>query len=163
MPSPLPYSYASREGLSLCAFLGDTCATLELTPQLRELHTTYYEPLAEVGAVSAVIILSQFKTTGASGGSCTLHATYNEPLRRWPRWEALELMSCTEAWCRTSVGVLSSEQLHATYHQVLARRGPRAVSRTGKDYGKAGESPNGPSLHALLRSLPALEHTSDSN
>lgn len=41
-------SYASREGISLCAFLGDTCATLELTPQLRELHTTYYEPLAEV-------------------------------------------------------------------------------------------------------------------
>jgi hypothetical protein len=32
------FSWAQGAGISCCAFLGDTCATLQLTPQLQELH-----------------------------------------------------------------------------------------------------------------------------
>lgn len=32
--------------MSACAFLGDDCATLELTNDIVSLHETYYEPLA---------------------------------------------------------------------------------------------------------------------
>ncbi|GLI70135.1 hypothetical protein VaNZ11_014943 [Volvox africanus] len=42
------YKYSAASGVALCVFLGDTCATPDLTAEIRELHTTYYEPLAEV-------------------------------------------------------------------------------------------------------------------
>ncbi len=42
------FEWAGRAGVSCVAFLGDECATLELTPELRELHARYYEPLAAV-------------------------------------------------------------------------------------------------------------------
>ncbi|GFR40335.1 hypothetical protein Agub_g877, partial [Astrephomene gubernaculifera] len=51
LPAPVveaAFSYSSAHSLSLCAFLGDRCATTCMTTRLRELHTTYYEPLAEV-------------------------------------------------------------------------------------------------------------------
>ena len=34
--------------MSAVAFLGDHCSTLHLTPQLRQLHDVFYEPLAAV-------------------------------------------------------------------------------------------------------------------
>ena len=42
------YAEASGGLVSCVAFLGDECSTLRLTPDLRELHETYYEPLARV-------------------------------------------------------------------------------------------------------------------
>ncbi|KAG2488445.1 hypothetical protein HYH03_012952 [Edaphochlamys debaryana] len=42
------FRYSADTGISLVAFLGDTCATTRLTPELEELHYTYYEPLAQV-------------------------------------------------------------------------------------------------------------------
>lgn len=42
------FEWSRGSGVSCVAFLGDQCAALELTPELRELHTRYYEPLARV-------------------------------------------------------------------------------------------------------------------
>jgi len=42
------FDWAGRTGVSCVAFLGDECATLAMTPELEELHTRYYEPLAAV-------------------------------------------------------------------------------------------------------------------
>eukprot|EP00775_Hariotina_reticulata_P003247 gene3247-3523_t len=41
------FTWAGEAGISCVAFLGDECATLRLTDQLRELHHRYYEPLAD--------------------------------------------------------------------------------------------------------------------
>ncbi|EFJ39827.1 hypothetical protein VOLCADRAFT_100503, partial [Volvox carteri f. nagariensis] len=48
--------FSTCRGVSLCAFLGDTCATPQLTNDIRELHTTYYEPLAEVVQSAASLL-----------------------------------------------------------------------------------------------------------
>ncbi|PNH06702.1 Phosphatase YidA [Tetrabaena socialis] len=50
------YRYSLASGVSLCAFLGDTCATPRLTPDIRQLHDTYYEPLAEVVATASALL-----------------------------------------------------------------------------------------------------------
>jgi hypothetical protein len=43
----------SRDAEIACvAFLGDTCVSTAMRPYVRELHTRYYEPLAEVRAVA---------------------------------------------------------------------------------------------------------------
>ena len=59
LPSPVvaaAFDWASAAGVSCVAFLGDECATLELTPDLVDLHTTYYEPLAAVApSVDALV------------------------------------------------------------------------------------------------------------
>ncbi|GIL87325.1 hypothetical protein Vretifemale_15410, partial [Volvox reticuliferus] len=49
------YKYSAASRVPLCAFLGDTCATPDLTAEIRELHTTYYEPLAEVVPSAAAL------------------------------------------------------------------------------------------------------------
>ena len=41
-------AWAADARVACAAFLGDACATLELTPELVELHERYYEPLARV-------------------------------------------------------------------------------------------------------------------
>jgi len=41
------FRWAGTRGVSCVAFLGDECATLQLTDDLVELHTRYYEPLAQ--------------------------------------------------------------------------------------------------------------------
>lgn len=41
------FRWAGAQGVSCVAFLGDECATLQLTDDLVELHTRYYEPLAQ--------------------------------------------------------------------------------------------------------------------
>jgi Cof subfamily protein (haloacid dehalogenase superfamily) len=41
------FKWASQQQVSCVAFLGDECATLKLTDELVELHTRYYEPLAQ--------------------------------------------------------------------------------------------------------------------
>lgn len=40
------FTWAEACGVSCVAFLGDECATLALTDDVRELHSRYYEPLA---------------------------------------------------------------------------------------------------------------------
>ena len=50
------FAYAEREEVALCAFLGDTCATLRRTPELVELHDVYFEPLAREAASVAEIL-----------------------------------------------------------------------------------------------------------
>lgn len=42
------FEFSATHGVPCCAFLGDDCATLDLAPELRELHSVYYEPLARV-------------------------------------------------------------------------------------------------------------------
>lgn len=42
------FAWARDASVSCAAFLGDHCATLAMTPELRELHDRYYEPLASV-------------------------------------------------------------------------------------------------------------------
>jgi hypothetical protein len=42
------FEWAAAARVSCVAFLGDECATLELTPDLVDLHARYYEPLARV-------------------------------------------------------------------------------------------------------------------
>ncbi|EIE27200.1 HAD-like protein [Coccomyxa subellipsoidea C-169] len=44
------FQYSVERGVPLCAFLGDTCATLRMTDELQDLHQTYYEPLARVAS-----------------------------------------------------------------------------------------------------------------
>ena len=45
------FSEANREAnITACAFLGDECSTLQMTADIQELNTRYYEPLAKVGA-----------------------------------------------------------------------------------------------------------------
>jgi len=42
------FAYAAAAEVPCVAFLGDTCVTLQMAPELLELHTRYYEPLASV-------------------------------------------------------------------------------------------------------------------
>ncbi|BDA50944.1 probable endoribonuclease YbeY at N-terminal half [Coccomyxa sp. Obi] len=44
------FQYSTDMRVPLCAFLGDTCVTLEMTDELQDLHHTYYEPLARVAS-----------------------------------------------------------------------------------------------------------------
>mmetsp|Transcript_20617 Transcript_20617/g.62091 ORF Transcript_20617/g.62091 Transcript_20617/m.62091 type:complete len:408 (+) Transcript_20617:193-1416(+) len=56
LPSPnLPpqvvraaFEYATKHDVPLSAFLGDTCSTLKMHPELEELHYRYFEPLSDV-------------------------------------------------------------------------------------------------------------------
>lgn len=41
-------AWARHHRVPCCAFLGDSCVTLEMQPELRQLHELYYEPLAGV-------------------------------------------------------------------------------------------------------------------
>lgn len=52
--------------MSAVAFLGDECSTLHLTPQLRQLHDVYYEPLAAVQP-SLEALLAGEQCRGADG------------------------------------------------------------------------------------------------
>lgn len=40
------FEYSAATRTPCVAFLGDDCSTLQLAPELVELHETYYEPLA---------------------------------------------------------------------------------------------------------------------
>ena len=42
------FRWSLSSGVSLCAFHGDECSTLTMTPELKDLHDIYYEPLARV-------------------------------------------------------------------------------------------------------------------
>jgi len=44
----LLFEHAMENDISICAFLGDECVTTKMTPELEQLHYTYYEPLAKV-------------------------------------------------------------------------------------------------------------------
>lgn len=45
----LCFEYSAASGTACVAFLGDVCVSTKMDPFLKELHTVYYEPLAEVG------------------------------------------------------------------------------------------------------------------
>ena len=42
------FRYSLEHRIPLSAFLGDTCSTLFMAPELQELHEVYYEPLSQV-------------------------------------------------------------------------------------------------------------------
>lgn len=42
------FEFAEQHNVPICGFLGDTCMTIRMHPELEELHHRYYEPLAEV-------------------------------------------------------------------------------------------------------------------
>jgi hydroxymethylpyrimidine pyrophosphatase-like HAD family hydrolase len=42
------WAYSAAAGVALCGFLGETCVTPGMTPEIRSLHDRYYEPLADV-------------------------------------------------------------------------------------------------------------------
>ena len=44
----LCFEHAYENDIPICAFLGDECVTIKMTPELEQLHSTYYEPLAKV-------------------------------------------------------------------------------------------------------------------
>jgi hypothetical protein len=44
----LCFEYSETSSVACLAFLGDTCVSTSMDPCLEELHTRYYEPLAEV-------------------------------------------------------------------------------------------------------------------
>lgn len=46
--SPDEISAAIENGVALCGFLGEECVTPAMTPEIQELHSRYYEPLAAV-------------------------------------------------------------------------------------------------------------------
>ncbi|KAG2429570.1 hypothetical protein HXX76_010805 [Chlamydomonas incerta] len=84
------FDYSAAAGTPLCAFLGDTCATtaaLGLTPELRSLHETYYEPLAQVYSGAEELL----EAAAASGGVRKL-LFMTDPAavsqRLIPHWEA---------------------------------------------------------------------------
>jgi hydroxymethylpyrimidine pyrophosphatase-like HAD family hydrolase len=51
------FQYSMDTGTPICGFLGDECVTIgSMTPEIEELHTRYYEPLAAVApSVEAVL------------------------------------------------------------------------------------------------------------
>lgn len=44
----LCFEFAAASGTACLAFLGDTCVATRMDPFIEELHTVYYEPLAQV-------------------------------------------------------------------------------------------------------------------
>ncbi|GAB4817962.1 hypothetical protein N2152v2_005008 [Parachlorella kessleri] len=42
------FVFAETHGIPICGFLGEECVTIELHPEIEELHHRYYEPLAQV-------------------------------------------------------------------------------------------------------------------
>jgi hypothetical protein len=51
------FRYSEAENVALCAFLGDECVTTFMSPYLQELHTVYYEPLAQVSSPHSTTIV----------------------------------------------------------------------------------------------------------
>lgn len=50
------FEFAQNQGVSVCGFLGEECVTIEMTPEVQQLHSRYYEPLAGVApSVDAVV------------------------------------------------------------------------------------------------------------
>lgn len=49
------FKYSEKNSVPCIAFLGDDCATMEMTPEVEEMHTVYYEPLAEVQTLTKIL------------------------------------------------------------------------------------------------------------
>lgn len=49
------FAFAEDHGVACVAFLGDTCVSTQMREYVRELHTRYYEPLADIVDLEAIL------------------------------------------------------------------------------------------------------------
>lgn len=49
------FKYCEKNSVPCIAFLGDDCATMEMRPEVEEMHSVYYEPLAQVQTLTEIL------------------------------------------------------------------------------------------------------------
>jgi len=81
------FQYSVSTGTPICGFLGDECVTIgSMTPEIEELHTRYYEPLAAVApsvdAVLAACSSSSFLSAGDQSSSGNLKTIFPTKMRK---------------------------------------------------------------------------------
>lgn len=131
------FEYSAAFGVPLCAFLGDACATLELAPELRELHEVYYEPLAAVApSLDALLAGPPVKKLLFM----TSPALVDGQLK--PHWEVRARASGREGHASAALGLggpplaAASEREQPTHYPHVTRTCHECVSARGA--GRAG-------------------------
>lgn len=85
--------------MSAVAFLGDECSTLHLTPQLRQLHDVYYEPLAAVQPSLEALL---------AGEQC--RGQMEQGFGSLQKQQVIACMPGSGCWCRPKSGMTACEK-----------------------------------------------------
>jgi hydroxymethylpyrimidine pyrophosphatase-like HAD family hydrolase len=97
------FEYSLSTGTPICGFLGDECVTIgTMSPEIEELHTRYYEPLAVVApSVDAVLAMcsgnsaDNFRGDGTYSSSGTLRTIFPTKMRKLLFMTSSEVVSTT--------------------------------------------------------------------